>query len=97
MRKNESIIITLSTGWDCPFEWSSWYATLKIFTNAGCGDTACTNKDFCDDNHTSYNKPYTAPQDGWYILVVDGSSAFGDEGDYTFKVKLTCNTGTCEC
>lgn len=97
MRKNESIQITLETGWDCPYNWSFWYATLKIFSNGGCTDTACTNKVFCDYNETDYSQPFTAPQDGWYILVVDGSSAFDDEGDYTFKVKLTCNTSGCEC
>jgi len=29
--------------------------------------------------------------------VADGSSAFGDEGDYTLSVTLTCNYAGCEC
>jgi len=36
-------------------------------------------------------------RDGWYILVVEGASAFDDEGDYTFTVKLTCKTAGCGC
>jgi Cys-rich repeat protein len=97
MRKNESVTITLSTGWDCPMNWSYWNATLKIFSNAGCADTSCATKVFCAYNNDSYNKVFTAPQDGWYIIVVDGSSAFDDEGDYDFGVKLTCKVAGCEC
>ena len=97
VRKGESVNITVDTGWDCPYDWSYWYVTLKIFTNAGCNATTCDNKVFCADQDDVQTTTYVATQDGWHIIVVDGSSAFDDEGDYDLTVKLTCNQVGCEC
>lgn len=98
MRASETIAIDLSTSWPCPTSSAfSWYATLKIFENAGCGDTACTTKSVCVDNKTAHKRSFVAPRDGWYVLVVDGSSAFDDAGDYTLKVKLACSAPGCGC
>lgn len=94
MWQGESMAVTLNTSWGCSS--SFWDATIKIYSNAGCSDTACTNKDVCDD-YFEGTKNYTAPRDGWYIIVVDGSTAFDDEGDYTLSVDLTCGAQGCGC
>ena len=97
LRAGESMAVTLTDSWSCPtYSSSYWNATLKIFSNAGCTDLLCTNKDVCDD-YFSGTKNYVAAKDGWYIIVVDGSTAFDDEGDYTLKVKLTCGAQGCGC
>ncbi|MBI5531284.1 MAG: hypothetical protein HY898_01115 [Deltaproteobacteria bacterium] len=97
MRKNDSASIDITSSWDCQSSYSSWNVTLQIWGNTGCGDLACTNKLVCQYNNTKQTKIFVAPADGWYIIVVDGSSAFDDEGDYTFTVKLTCVVPGCEC
>ncbi len=94
LRQAESIQISLNTSWGC--QSSFWDATIKLYSNAGCNDTACTNKVICDD-YFEGTKNYTAPHDGWYIIVVDGSTAFDDEGDYVLGVKLTCGPAGCGC
>lgn len=97
LQSGDVIDMSLTASWPCLSSAFSWYATLKIIENAGCDDTACTTRTFCAYNKTSHNKSFTAPRDGWYILTVEGSSAFDDEGDYTFSVKLTCKTPGCGC
>ncbi|MBK7586236.1 MAG: hypothetical protein IPI67_39380 [Myxococcales bacterium] len=97
LRAGESMAVTLTDSWACPsYSSSFWDATIKIFSNSGCNDLLCTNKDVCDD-YFSGTKNYVAAKDGWYIIVVDGSTAFDDEGDYTLKVKLTCGAQGCTC
>lgn len=95
LRQGEKINISMTTGTSCIND--TWYATIKVFSNAGCGDTSCATKVLCDDQNTSVTKDFTATQDGWYILTAEGSSAFDDEGAYTYTVKLTCNQPGCEC
>ncbi|MBW2277880.1 MAG: hypothetical protein JRF63_10330, partial [Deltaproteobacteria bacterium] len=97
MREGESAYIRVETDFDCDWESFYWNATLKIFENSGCESTACTTKVYCEYNDDIHETTYIAPQDGWIIIVVDGSHAFGDEGDYTFDVDLTCNVVGCEC
>ena len=42
--------------------------------------------------------PYAPPRDGWIVLIVDGSTAFDDEGTYTPRVRLGgCAAAGCEC
>jgi hypothetical protein len=94
MRQGESITAMLSTGAECLG--STWFATLKFMTNAGCNSTQCTTNVLCDANNSSTTNSYVAPQDGWYIIVVDGGSS-SNKGTYTLNVKLTCNVGACEC
>lgn len=98
LRKDESAAITLTTSSACPSSSSSyWYATLQVFSNAGCSDTTCATKLHCDYNDDRHDYTLVAAQDGWYIIVVDGSHAFDDYGDYTLEVKLTCAQAGCEC
>ncbi len=45
-----------------------------------------------------HSKSFTATVDTWLYIIVDGSSAFDDEGDYTLNVKLqNCVTAGCNC
>lgn len=74
----------------------SWYASLNIYTNSGCGDTSCQQRITCDDSG-DVEINYTAAYDGWHIFVVDGRHASDDEGEYTFTVTLSCNRPDCEC
>jgi hypothetical protein len=94
MRQGETMTVTLSTGAECLG--STWYATLKFHTNAGCSSTACTSLALCTANVSNTTKSHVAAQDGWYIIVVDGGSS-SNAGTYTINVKVTCNSGNCEC
>ncbi|MBW2261210.1 MAG: hypothetical protein JRG91_04485 [Deltaproteobacteria bacterium] len=95
MRAGESMDVEVYADWGCVE--TSWDLTLKIFQNSGCTDTACTTRVFCEDYITSHTEHFTAPHDGWYIIVVDGTTAFDDEGDYDLDVTLTCIASDCEC
>ena len=94
MRASETTSITLTTGTGCVN--SYWDATLHVFSNSGCADTSCPTEEFCADFFEG-TRAYTAPRDGWYVIVVDGSTAFDDEGDYALTVKLACKVAGCEC
>ena len=97
LRATEKIDVTLTTGEPCGY-YASWYATFSVYgATGGCQGTTKGSRLFCVDQKTSHVTSYTAPADGWYYVIVDGSSAFDDEGDYTFRVKLTCKTAGCEC
>lgn len=92
LRAGETAAMTISTGTSCIN--SSWAATLSVYNDAGCGSSA---RVWCDDHFTGSHS-YTASADGWYIIIVEGSSAFDDEGDYTLNVKLqNCLTAGCNC
>jgi len=95
LRAGERAVITLSTSWACPsYNSTSWDATLAIYNDASCSSSA---RVWCDD-YFEGTTTYTAPADGWYIIVVDGSTAFDDEGDYTLTVKLqNCVSTGCNC
>ncbi len=95
LRAGETAAITLSNSWACPaYSSSYWNSTLAIYNDVGCGSSA---RVWCDD-YFEGTKSYTAPADGWYYIVVDGSTAFDDEGDYTLTVKLqNCVTTGCNC
>lgn len=98
VRAGERLDISMDSGWDCPFDYSYWYMTLSIYdTASGCLTTSKGTRVFCRDQDDAHSVSWTAPEDGWYYVIVDGSSAFGDEGDYVFQVKLTCNQAGCEC
>jgi hypothetical protein len=105
MRKGETATFKLNVGGSCPFAESSfWDATLKVFQPTTCVQgvlspyTDCGARVFCEDYYpNAKTTTYVAPSDGWVVVVVDGSTAFDDEGDYGLTVKLTCSTGTCEC
>jgi hypothetical protein len=75
----------------------SWSGTLQVYTTGGCASTSCGAKVYCDYNESDQTTTRTATQDGWIIIVADGSSAFDDEGDYRLTVTLTCRSGNCAC
>ncbi|HPS31436.1 MAG TPA: EGF domain-containing protein [bacterium] len=100
IRAGESVAIQLTTGDPCSYSVSDWDATLKLYTNI----TVCNNEnkneyDYCKIYITStHNKTFTATVDTWLYIIVDGSSAFDDEGDYSLNVKLqNCTTAGCNC
>lgn len=95
MRAGERATVRLRTQTACIG--GSWSGTIKIFENAGCADTACTTEAICNDGGSDINQAYTATRDGWVIIVVDGYTAFDDEGQYRLDVTLTCNVAGCEC
>jgi hypothetical protein len=73
--------------------------TLKLYESTGCSDVTCSGDRWCHDfvsngeTHT-----HTAARDGWIVIVVDGSTAFDDEGRYTLNVTLAgCAAAACEC
>lgn len=77
---------------------SSASITLKLYQATGCSDVTCAGDLWCDDFVGTESHTYTAPRDGWVVLVVDGSTAFEDEGRYTLNVTLrSCATAGCEC
>jgi hypothetical protein len=75
-----------------------WQASLILYAPlAGCGDTSCSTKLGCNDLKYSTQLAHTAAEDGWYTILVDGSTAFDDEGEYELQVGLICATPGCEC
>lgn len=84
--------------WSCSgYDDMWWDLTLKIFQNSGCSDTACTTRVVCEEYISSHTESFAAPLDGWYFIVVDGTTAFDDEGDYDLRVNLTCAHADCDC
>jgi hypothetical protein len=73
--------------------------TLKLYESVGCADVTCSGDRWCHDfvsNGETF--AHTAVRDGWIVIVVDGSTAFDDEGQYTLNVRLTgCALAGCEC
>lgn len=73
--------------------------TLKLYESLGCSDVTCSGDRWCHDfvsNGETFSQ--TAVRDGWMVIVVDGSTAFDDEGQYTLNVTLTnCAVAGCEC
>lgn len=93
LRAGEAVNVNLSVGTSCVD--SSWNAMLAIYySDASCPES---QRKWCDD-YFSGSTTYTALLDGWYYIIVDGSTAFDDEGDYTLTVKLqNCTTAGCNC
>lgn len=96
LRNTETITITLTrSSSGCV---GSWDATLKIFESTGCTDVTCATDVWCRDFVGTSPQTYVANHDGWVVIVVDGSTAFDDWGQYTLSVDLTtCTTPGCEC
>lgn len=75
---------------------------MKIYRGITCkagGDPyECFNSG--SDGKPDVIQGWTAPADGWITLVVDGRSAFDEEGDwgpYSLQVTLTCLRPDCCC
>ncbi|MDO9015710.1 MAG: hypothetical protein Q8S73_09600 [Deltaproteobacteria bacterium] len=95
-RAGETLTVTLSRGSGCVS--SSWDATLKLYQGGDCGTVTCSGDRWCRDRVGSGAQTYVAPRDGWIVLIVDGSTAFDDEGTYTLRVRLSgCAAAGCEC
>ncbi len=97
MRSGETLRLDLDTLWPCETSQFWWYATLAVYENGGCGDTACTSRSLCSSESSSQVVSFTASHDGWYIIVVDGANRSNDNGDYALTVELTCAKAGCEC
>jgi hypothetical protein len=99
LRTGDRIDVRIVVGWACPAYSSSWWdASFKLYGSAGCTDTTCATRLVCEEAiPDTFNYAYTADADRWYVLVVDGYTAFDDEGDYDLTVRLTCLTAGCEC
>ena len=98
LRTGEQITATVSTDTDCNGNGFGWLATLAAYVSPGCGTQVCGGAPVaCSSGKFTPNLKLTATQDGWYLLVVDGPSAF-DEGYYTLNVRLSnCLVPGCEC
>ncbi|MEM9068740.1 MAG: hypothetical protein AAGE52_09545 [Myxococcota bacterium] len=96
MRTGETINVSVSRRDTC---FSGYSITLKLYENTGCSDVTCGRDIWCNDFVDNGERfPYTATTDGWKVIVVDGSTAFDDEGQYSLAVQLTgCATPGCEC
>ena len=69
--------------------YNHWSITLSVYGTTGdCLSTTKGSRLDCVDQEYDHSFDYTAPEDGWYYLIMDGSSAFGDEGEYDFQVLL---------
>ena len=101
LRTGETVEGTIVEGQGCVN--GSWDSTLKMWTTTTCNGSTpapfadCGTRVVCQDYAGGKKGSFTATGDGWVVLVVDGSTAFDDEGDYTFNVKLTCKVPGCEC
>ncbi len=95
MRTGETASIQITRTDTC---FSSWSATLKIYESTGCSDVTCSRDVLCEDFIGSSPYVYTAVREGWVVFVVDGSTAFDDEGQYRLTVLLrSCAVAGCEC
>ena len=101
----DSVSIVYDTGTACV---DFFDGTLKIYepSSASCAGPLtgkCTaaggalTRKLCEKNISASAKNFTATIPGWHYLIVDGSTAFDDEGDYKFTVKLTCAAPGCGC
>jgi hypothetical protein len=98
MREGESLTAQMITGDDCSFYGNGWWnGTLKVFETAGCSGTGCQGRVYCDDYESDQTYRYTAVRDGWVVIIVDGSHASDDAGDYQLNVTLSCRDGKCGC
>jgi hypothetical protein len=104
MRKGEFVYAKIAAGESCPsYPDAHWDSTLKIYATSTCNNgvaspfSGCGTRAFCDDFFNGKSTTYTATEDGWVVIVMDGATAFDDEGDYQLTVKLTCADSSCEC
>jgi hypothetical protein len=82
---------------------STFTMSLKLYRGTSCASNWKADLITCqwkagDGKPESYT--YTATQDGWVSIVVDGASAFDEEedwGPYTLNAQLTCGGNKCCC
>lgn len=75
LRAGERIDVHIDIGWACPACSSSWwYSTFQIYGSADSTDTTCATRLVCEESiDDSFNDAFTATEDRWYMLVVDGT------------------------
>lgn len=103
LRKGEKITVSYGGSSDDCFSsggGSTWAEFAIVQASSACGDPdagSCNNYSICTDKSSN---TYTAPAEGWFVIVAD-SDDFGAEGFfYNLTVKLdpaTCQTAGCEC
>ena len=72
----------------------AYHIPLAIYEGRSCGSKlVCADIGLGGDPE---NLTYTATQDGWVTIAVDGALS-GDVGDYTLTVSVTCTTQSCCC
>lgn len=78
---------------------TDYNGVFRILENTGCTSTACTTQVSCRAAFSFHSASYTAPRDGWVILVMDGQTISGtpQNGSYTLDVDLTCAASGCGC
>lgn len=96
MRTGEQIAVSVNKRNTCH---SGYSATLKLYEPSDCTSVSCGSDIWCHDfagNGEVFT--HTAGTTGWHVVVVDGSTAFDDEGEYTLNVTLSgCSVAGCEC
>lgn len=97
MREGEVVTVRYLTTDPCDCCESSWSGTLKIFETGGCDDRSCGDRVYCEDYERDQSETYTARQDGWIVIVADGTHGLDDKGSYQLSVNLTCRDGNCGC
>lgn len=91
----ERVDVRLRTGSSCHGE--VWNGTLRIVQMTDCAGDECGEAVFCDYNERDVATTYVAPQDGWVVIVADGSHLSGDAGTYSLIVELSCEEDDCGC
>ena len=75
---------------------------MKLYQGTLCDDSGA-NPIVCVDDGSDgkpETKVFTATQDGWITIVVDGRMSWNDDydwGEYSLAAKLTCSTPNCCC
>ncbi|MCC6899718.1 MAG: hypothetical protein IT377_12130 [Polyangiaceae bacterium] len=96
LKKNEKLDVLLTQGAKCVAA-SSWERVFEIYSGSSCTDKGCSKKVQCSSTGAgTWSTTFVAPDDGWYVVVVDGKTA-NDGGDFTLTLSLLCIFGGCEC
>lgn len=100
LKKFEKLDVLLTQGAKCPSA-TSWERVFKIYSGTGCTDQSCGKKHLCANTGAgTWGTSFVAPEDGWYVIVVDGKNGPGagdDSGEFTLTLSLLCVFGGCEC
>jgi hypothetical protein len=96
LKKFEKLDVLLTQGAKCSSA-PTWDRVFKIYSGMGCTDQGCGKKVLCGNTGAgTWSTSFVAPEDGWYVVVVDGKTA-NDAGDFTLTLSLLCVFGGCEC
>ncbi|MBK9000636.1 MAG: hypothetical protein IPM35_33355 [Myxococcales bacterium] len=100
LKKFEKLDVLLTQGAKCSSA-TSWERVFKIYSGTSCTDQTCGKKHLCANTGAgTWGTSFVAPEDGWYVIVVDGKNGPGagdDSGEFTLTLSLLCVFGGCEC